>query len=196
MGPTKPKDMRFTSKQIESSLSLRLNTLHNYCKAGAITPEIDEGKGTGHQRVFSATNYVEAIIIKQLMNLGMPQAKIVMMLKSIVEAGDRRRLDPQRYLDRKEKSEYTELLVFTMPDNKARHCHRFVMDDPIHGKIMTRREARGGNGFNITSSDQTERLSDFTFLSPALIVFNLDVIMGFWLFGQLVRMADDGAWTK
>jgi DNA-binding transcriptional MerR regulator len=88
----------FSSKEIEAAVGLKMNTLHYYINAGAITPDVDEGRGYGHKRLFSSTNFTEVIIIRRLMDMGLPQSRITVMMKSINAAGDRSRLDPMKYL--------------------------------------------------------------------------------------------------
>ena len=51
----------FTSKQLEEIIGLKVNTLHYYVAAGGLDPDVDPGEGRGKSRLFSPTNFVEAL---------------------------------------------------------------------------------------------------------------------------------------
>ncbi|BBO72767.1 hypothetical protein DSCW_01840 [Desulfosarcina widdelii] len=84
--------MQFTTKDIENLCGLKQNTLHLYIQAGALTPDIDPGKGTGKTRLLSGINFVQAVIIANMIDHGLPRRAIVEMMKSLNQ--DRGRLDP------------------------------------------------------------------------------------------------------
>ncbi len=77
------KHLQFTSKKIENLIGLKSNTLHYYIKSGALVPEIDKGEGTGHTRLFSPKNFLEAHIIKSMINFGYSKNIILKVLKAI-----------------------------------------------------------------------------------------------------------------
>ena len=121
----------FTTKQIEDSLGLKANTLHYYIHSGAITPGIETGTGT--RRLLSATNYVEAVIIRQLMKFGVPKRTIINMFRSIDNANERDSLNPSRQLKKESdvsQLEEVEYLVFFLSHddfNPGGISHKFVL---------------------------------------------------------------------
>jgi len=182
----KIKKVQFTSKDIEVSLGFKVNTLHYYIREGCITPDIDEGSGTGHRRLFSAINFFEATIIKYLMSYGIPKKSIVGMMKSIQNAGDRHRLDPQRFFDKaKTSSEETSieyLIFFRGSEKPEKFGHRFVID----GKkkyLKTRGQMR--EAWKKTTQDEVESLNDFLINSPGCLLLNLTSMFGLFLLNLL-----------
>ena len=86
----------FTSKQLEEIIGLKVNTLHYYVAAGGLDPDVDPGEGRGKSRLFSPTNFVEALLIMRLILFGIPKKRILEFLKSIRKSGERDRLSPDR----------------------------------------------------------------------------------------------------
>jgi len=91
----KQKQLKFTSSEIDKETGLKANTLHYYIQGGAITPEIDRGEGTGKTRRFSETNFVEAVLIKNLLDFGLPRKSILKIFKAINDSDERHRLNPR-----------------------------------------------------------------------------------------------------
>ena len=127
----------FTSKQLEESMGLKTNTIHYYVDSGAFAPDIDPGEGRGKSRLFSRTNFVEALLVKRLISFGMPKKRILAFLKSIQKTGDRELLNPDRIWNEKENM----FLVFRLqpdppvttsdPDPKKIHQFATIPDSVI-----------------------------------------------------------------
>lgn len=113
----------FTSQDIDDACGLKPNVIHVYHQAGALIPDIDQGKGTGHRRLFSATNFMEAAIISYMMGDGMPRRVIVDTLKSIRSANERHLLNPASII----KSMFGHYLVLYNEGGKFRH--QFLTED-------------------------------------------------------------------
>ena len=88
--------MSLTSRQIERKVGLKFNTLNLYVQLGALIPDVDPGRGTGTKRLFSETNLVEAIILRDLIAFGFPRRWILVFFRSIRQTGERSLLDPEQ----------------------------------------------------------------------------------------------------
>ena len=75
-----------------------MNTIHYYIEAGALTPEIDPGSGTGTKRLFSETNFIEVYILNAFLRFSFPKRFIVNFFKEINNSGKRDLLIPDEIL--------------------------------------------------------------------------------------------------
>ena len=89
---------KITSKKIENLIGLKSNTLHYYIKSGALVPEIDEGVGTGHTREFSAKNFLEACMIKRLIDFGYSKNMILKFFESINRSREWREINTKQII--------------------------------------------------------------------------------------------------
>lgn len=182
-GSKQIKNAKFTSKQIEENLHLKVNTLHYYIESGAIIPDVDKGRGTGTKRIFSSLNFFEACIIKHLMNYRQPKKSIVAMMKSIRDAGDRHFLNPARFLKSDSDKGYIEFLVF-ISDGEGSFTHRFIK----HGGgayVKPRQHWREQQGK--TFYDGLEDIGDFLTTMPNGIFINLTITFGLFILNFLVQ---------
>lgn len=168
----------FTSKQIENHFGLKINTLHYYVQAGIITPEIDRGSGTGHQRLFSETNAVEAAIIAKLMKMGLAKKNIAKVFEGIAKAGERKRLDPRNIVDSDDSVDF--LLIY--PGDDGNLSHRFVSN---MGPEFSKKGKAAREIWRVTSVDQPENIYDFMFSANPIISINLSLFMSLALFSFL-----------
>ena len=124
----------FTSKMIEETTGMKVNTLHYYIQSGVIIPDIDRGEGTGKSRIFSKTNCLEAIIINKLMKCGIPKRTIIKVFKKIRESNDYDKLNPKRIL---KSYNWNEYLIINFDDkNYIDYCfatdsYFFTMKKPM-----------------------------------------------------------------
>lgn len=71
----------YLRKEISPFVDLSPRTIQYYTDAGLVKPEIDSSRGKGSKRRYSVRNMFEFLLIKKLMDFGIPLAK----MKSIVE---------------------------------------------------------------------------------------------------------------
>jgi DNA-binding transcriptional MerR regulator len=89
---------QFTTKTIEEATGLKRNTLHYYIEAGAIVPE-DPGRGRGTRRVLSRKNFIEAAILKRLLDLGLTKTRNLQALNLIRQSQDWKDLNIKALLE-------------------------------------------------------------------------------------------------
>ena len=118
--------MTFTSKQIESEVGIKVNTLHYYVQSGAIDP-IDPGSGRGTRRIFSEKNFIEAIILKRLLDLRLPKQTILNFFKELKLTNEWTKLDPRRIIEQRKKV----LIIFYAHGNTIKIT--YIIED-IKGK--------------------------------------------------------------
>ena len=75
----------FTTREIEKSTGLKVNTLHYYVQAGAFNLQ-DPGGGRGTRRLLSERNFIEAVILKRLIELGLSKKIIVGLFKQFTNS--------------------------------------------------------------------------------------------------------------
>ncbi len=115
---------KITSKKIESLIGLKSNTLHYYIKSGAFVPEIDEGVGTGHTRLFSVKNFLEAAILKRMLNFGYSKNVILKFFESIGNSKEWRGIKPSQII----KDRIIFFIIFYFSGGEI--VHQFVKRKP------------------------------------------------------------------
>lgn len=77
----------FTTNKIEESIGLKANTLHYYIEAGAFDLQ-DPGAGRGTRRLLSERNFIEAVILKRLLEMGFSKKIIVRFFKQFTQSAE------------------------------------------------------------------------------------------------------------
>lgn len=137
----KIEKLNFTTKQITDIVGIKPNTLHYYIENGAIVPDVDPGHGRGTQRLFSAVNVIEIVMIHKLMKLGLLKKNITQMILELRKTGDREKLIISPY-------PYDNQLYLAFVADDAGICKHFFAyqpdgselfaDSPIDGDIAGR----------------------------------------------------------
>ena len=170
-----------TSKKIETLLGLKSNTLHYYIKSGAFVPEVDKGEGTGHTRLFSAKNFLEAAIIKRMIDAGYSKKIILKFFESIGNSKEWQGLKPGQIV----KDRIIFIIIFYFSGDEI--VHQFVKRKPKEtGKSLV--DISDEDFFNALSSPSRELNLNLTIKETTetelFSIINISAIMGrfFYIF--------------
>ncbi len=163
---------KITSKKIEKLTGLKSNTLHYYIKSGALVPEVDKGEGTGHTRLFSVKNFLEACIIKRMIDFGYSKHIILKFFESIAKSEEWQDFKTDQAI----KDRIIFLIIFYRSGSEIVHC--FTKSKPIKSfKDVSDKDFLNGLK-NPTLSSEFELSLAISETTEMFSIINISAIIG------------------